>query len=115
MRRAAADLLRLGCRSVLLKGGHLGGERSDDLLFDGATFVELPAWRLATRNTHGTGCTLSAALAALLPQYQDAASAVREAKAYLTAAIAASGGLTVGSGNGPVHHFHQLWPQGTAQ
>jgi hydroxymethylpyrimidine/phosphomethylpyrimidine kinase len=106
---AAADLHALGCRSVLLKGGHLDGAESIDLLFDGREWLELPAPRVKTRNTHGTGCTLSAAIAALLPQRPDLAAAVREAKDYVTAAIAASGALNVGGGHGPLHHFHRLW------
>jgi hydroxymethylpyrimidine/phosphomethylpyrimidine kinase len=68
--------------------------------------------RIATRNTHGTGCTLSAAIAALLPRHDDPFDAIRAARAYLVAAIEAADGLRVGSGDGhgPVHHFHALWP-----
>jgi hydroxymethylpyrimidine/phosphomethylpyrimidine kinase len=62
-----------------------------------------------TQNTHGTGCTLSAAIAALLPQRPDVASAVRDAKAYVSAALAASHTLSVGGGHGPLHHFHASW------
>jgi hydroxymethylpyrimidine/phosphomethylpyrimidine kinase len=109
MRTAARDLLRFGARYVLLKGGHLAGEESIDILDDGTTQTEFRAPRIATRNTHGTGCTLSAALAALLPQRTTIAEAVRDAKAYLTAAIAAADQLSVGHGHGPVHHFHALW------
>jgi hydroxymethylpyrimidine/phosphomethylpyrimidine kinase len=114
MRRAVRDLHRLGPEWVLLKGGHLTGEDSTDLLFDGETITELPGRRIETRNTHGTGCTLSAAIAALLPHF-DMVEAVRRAKAYLTAAIATSEQLTVGNGHGPVHHFHALWTQDTVQ
>ena len=89
MQRAVRDLHRLGPEWVLLKGGHLTGQDSTDLLFDGETITELPGRRIETRNTHGTGCTLSAAIAALLPRF-DMVEAVRRAKAYLTAAIAAS-------------------------
>jgi len=110
MQRAVRELHRLGPRWVLLKGGHLAGQDSTDLLFDGTAVTELPSRRIETRNTHGTGCTLSAAIAALLPRF-DMVEAVRRAKAYLTAAIAASGQLTVGSGHGPVHHFHALWTE----
>jgi len=108
MRRAIADLHRLGSEWVLLKGGHLAGEDSTDLLFNGTAVTELAARRFETRNTHGTGCTLSAAIAALLPSHGMVES-VRRAKAYLTGAIAASDRLAVGSGHGPVHHFHALW------
>jgi hydroxymethylpyrimidine/phosphomethylpyrimidine kinase len=114
MRRAVRDLHRLGSEWVLLKGGHLTGQHSTDLLFDGTTVTELPGRRIETRNTHGTGCTLSAAIAALLPRL-DMMEAVRRAKAYLTDAIAASDRLTVGNGHGPVHHFHALWTEDAAQ
>jgi hydroxymethylpyrimidine/phosphomethylpyrimidine kinase len=114
MQRAVRELHRLGPEWVLLKGGHLIGQDSTDLLFDGETITELPGRRIDTRNTHGTGCTLSAAIAALLPRF-DMVEAVRRAKSYLTAAIAASDQLTVGSGHGPVHHFHALWTQDTVR
>jgi hydroxymethylpyrimidine/phosphomethylpyrimidine kinase len=108
MRGAAVALHRLGPQFVLLKGGHLAGGDSTDLLFDGEVVTEFAGRRIDTRNTHGTGCTLSSAIAALLPRH-DMNEAVRQAKAYLTGAIAASDRLTVGSGHGPVHHFHALW------
>jgi hydroxymethylpyrimidine/phosphomethylpyrimidine kinase len=114
MHHALRDLYRLGPQFVLLKGGHLAGPDSTDLLFDGTTITELPGRRIDTRNTHGTGCTLSAAIAALLPRFA-MVEAVRRAKAYLTDAIAASDRLTVGSGHGPVHHFHALWTEDAAQ
>lgn len=102
-------------RWVLLKGGHLPGNELMDLLFDGDRMVELPARRVETKNTHGTGCTLSSAIAALLPQrrggLRPVETAVREARDYLLRAIAASGALAVGHGHGPVHHFHALWAQ----
>jgi hydroxymethylpyrimidine/phosphomethylpyrimidine kinase len=110
MREAVQGLHRLGPDWVLLKGGHLVGQDSTDLLFDGQTINELPALRIATRNTQGTGCTLSAAIAALLPKF-DTVEAVRRAKAYVTAALSASHRLTVGGGRGPVHHFHALWTE----
>ncbi|MGH7069880.1 MAG: bifunctional hydroxymethylpyrimidine kinase/phosphomethylpyrimidine kinase, partial [Acetobacteraceae bacterium] len=97
MRVAARRLGSLGARWVLLKGGHLAGDQSPDLLFDGDTITELPARRITTKNTHGGGCTLSSAIAALLPRY-GMAEAVARAKAYVTAALAASGELSVGSG-----------------
>ncbi|MFN3987067.1 MAG: bifunctional hydroxymethylpyrimidine kinase/phosphomethylpyrimidine kinase [Rhodocyclaceae bacterium] len=100
-------------RWVLLKGGHLPGSEVVDLLFDGDRMVELPAPRIATRNTHGTGCSLSSAVAALLPRhaggFRPVESAVREARQWLLAAIARSGELPVGHGHGPVHHFHAWW------
>lgn len=109
MREAAIALHRLGPRLVLLKGGHLGGGESPDLLYDGDRFVDLPAARVDTPNTHGTGCTLSSAIAALLPQRATPHQAVADAKAYVTAAIAAADRLAVGHGHGPVHHFHAWW------
>jgi hydroxymethylpyrimidine/phosphomethylpyrimidine kinase len=109
MRDAVRALHRLGPAYVYLKGGHLVGDESPDLLYDGTTTVELSAKRVHTANTHGTGCTLSSAIAALLPQRPDVHRAVKDAKAYLTAAIAASDQLRVGSGHGPVQHFYALW------
>jgi hydroxymethylpyrimidine/phosphomethylpyrimidine kinase len=113
MRTMVHDLHRLGSQWVLLKGGHLAGPDSPDLLFDGQSITELPGRRIDTRNTHGTGCTLSAAIAALLPRFA-MVEAVRRAKAYLSDAIASSGQLNVGSGHGPVHHFHALWAEDSA-
>ncbi|WP_028648780.1 bifunctional hydroxymethylpyrimidine kinase/phosphomethylpyrimidine kinase [Nocardiopsis sp. CNT312] len=110
MHGQAKRLLDLGPRAVLLKGGHLAGEESVDVLVSrGAEPAELRAPRVATRNTHGTGCTLSSSIAALLPQRPDTASAVADAKAYLTEAIRRSGEIDAGSGQGPVHHFHAWW------
>ena len=110
MRHAARALRALGPRIILLKGGHLAGTpESTDILDDGQQQIELPAPRVPTKNTHGTGCTLSAAIAALLPQRPTPADAIRDAKKYLTTAIAASDRLTVGAGHGPVHHFWNWW------
>ena len=106
---AARALHRLGPRNVLLKGGHLSGKDSPDVLFDGETLTVLPAKRIRTTNTHGTGCTLSAAIAALLTQRVSTVEAVTDAKAYLTGALQAGDALDVGHGHGPVHHFHALW------
>lgn len=113
MRRTAEKLRRLmhddDGHWVFLKGGHLPGDNTIDLLHDGDKLIELPGQRIHTKNTHGTGCTLSAALAALLPRIQDVPTAAQQAKAYLEKAIATSGQLQVGSGHGPVNHFHNLW------
>ena len=97
-----------GSRWVLLKGGHLSSGDAIDLLHDGDRMIELRAPRIDTKNTHGTGCTLSSALAARLPQSPDVPDAARRAKDYLTKAIAASSRLDVGKGHGPVHHFYVL-------
>ena len=106
LRRLMADS---GERWVFLKGGHLPGDECTDLLYNGDQMIEMPAPRIHTKNTHGTGCTLSAALAALLPQHKNAVDAAKAAKSYLYQAIARSGDLSVGSGHGPVNHFHQWW------
>ncbi|HEY3847225.1 MAG TPA: bifunctional hydroxymethylpyrimidine kinase/phosphomethylpyrimidine kinase, partial [Acetobacteraceae bacterium] len=108
MHRTVRALHLLRARAVLLKGGALDSTDSPDLLFDGGVVVELSARRIATHNTHGTGCTLSAAIAALLPR-PELHEAARRAKLFLSAALATSDRLTVGSGRGPVHHFHALW------
>lgn len=113
MRRVAERLRNKmaydGQRWVMLKGGHLPGDDTIDLLHDGDRMIELPGRRIATRNTHGTGCTLSAALAALIPQTGDVPEAARRAKAYLAEAIRHADRLDVGKGHGPVHHFHAWW------
>jgi hydroxymethylpyrimidine/phosphomethylpyrimidine kinase len=109
MRAQAEQLLALGPRAVLIKGGHAGGTESVDLLVESGAVTRLPASRIAGKNTHGTGCTLSSAIAAGLAKGFDLAAAVRAAKVFVTAAIAAADRLTVGSGHGPVHHFHAWW------
>jgi len=109
MIRQARALLKLGAQAVLLKGGHLVGDRSRDLLLgeNGRDWLDAP--RHATRNTHGTGCTLSAALAAGLGRGMAMTQAVLAAKTYVTGAIFAADMLDVGQGHGPTHHFHDIW------
>jgi hydroxymethylpyrimidine/phosphomethylpyrimidine kinase len=113
MRRVAERLRNLmthsGHRWVLVKGGHLPGNDTIDILHDGDQMIELPGHRIPTRNTHGTGCTLSSAITALLPQTQSVPEATQKAKDYLVQAILHAEDLRVGQGHGPVHHFHQLW------
>jgi hydroxymethylpyrimidine/phosphomethylpyrimidine kinase len=109
MRLQADRLLALGARAVLMKGGHAQGAESTDILFTGAAALRLHAKRIATRNTHGTGCTLSAAIAARLAKGQGLEDAVRAAKEYVTGAIATADRLAIGPGHGPVHHFHKWW------
>ncbi|PJJ61461.1 bifunctional hydroxymethylpyrimidine kinase/phosphomethylpyrimidine kinase [Compostimonas suwonensis] len=94
---------------VLVKGGHLGTDASPDALVDGATLVEFPGVRVDTRNTHGTGCSLSSAMATLQARNHDWAASLRQAKAWLTESLLRSEELHVGSGNGPVHHFAGLY------
>jgi len=104
--RQGARLLALGCTAALIKGGHGDGPQSVDHLFSRDGHRAFAAPRIATRNTHGTGCTLSSAIAAGLAKGRALDDAVREAKAYISAAIAAADRLEVGHGHGPVHHFH---------
>src|SRR5690606_19304706 len=110
MEEQARRLLKLGPARVLLKGGHLSTGDSTDLLVEpDAPAVPFTAERVPTENTHGTGCTLSSAIAALLPQRAGVAEAVRDAKSYLTEALRRADDLEVGRGKGPVHHFHAWW------
>jgi hydroxymethylpyrimidine/phosphomethylpyrimidine kinase len=109
MRAQARKLLALGPRAVLLKGGHAEGPESVDLLVESGAETRLAAPRIPTNNTHGTGCTLSSAIAAGLAKGEPLVDAVRHAKAYITAAIAAADKLHIGHGSGPVHHFHSVW------
>jgi len=108
MEAQARALAALG-PAVLLKGGHLGGQTSPDVFLHEGRCERLSAERVATNNTHGTGCTLSSAIAASLAKGAGLNEAVRDAKAYLSAAIAAADQLKIGRGRGPVHHFHALW------
>jgi hydroxymethylpyrimidine/phosphomethylpyrimidine kinase len=101
MRKAAEMLAALGPRAVLVKGGHLGGDATD-VLFHQGKFLEFNSPRIATRNTHGTGCTLSAAITAGLASGYDLPTAVERAKRYVTAAIRSNPGL--GAGAGPLDH-----------
>jgi hydroxymethylpyrimidine/phosphomethylpyrimidine kinase len=113
MRQQAERLLALGAKAVLIKGGHGSGAESVDLLVDPNGVERLAAPRFATRNTHGTGCTLSSAIAAGLAKGLGLIEAARAAKSYVTAAIAAADRLSIGSGqgegHGPVHHFYRQW------
>lgn len=107
----AERLLALGPAAVLVKGGHLDGAESVDILHNGKQSIRLTAPRVGTRNTHGTGCTLSSAIAAHLARGYGLADAVTAAKDYLSAALRSADQLRVGSGHGPVHHFHAIWVQ----
>lgn len=103
-----AALARLGARAVLLKGGHGDGGEAVDLLWHEGRVTRLAAPRIATRNTHGTGCTLSAAIAALLASGVDLGTAVARAKDYVHRAIAAGADLAIGQGHGPVDHLYAI-------
>ncbi|MEC9463775.1 MAG: bifunctional hydroxymethylpyrimidine kinase/phosphomethylpyrimidine kinase [Pseudomonadota bacterium] len=109
MEAHAIRLSALGPKAVLVKGGHLPGAKSPDVLVSKGEVRWFEAARFVTRNTHGTGCSLSSALAAELAKGQSLEDAVRQAKTWLAEAVASSGRLSVGSGHGPVHHFHALW------
>ena len=102
-------LLALGCRAVLIKGGHGQGADSTDYLVGAQGSLALAARRVATRNTHGTGCSLSSAVAAGLAKGESLEQAVRNAKSWISAAIAAADRFSVGHGHGPIHHFHSFY------
>ena len=103
------SLLDLGARAVVMKGGHAEGPTCIDRLVTASGITALEQPRLATRNTHGTGCSLSSAIAAELAKGADVQAAVRRAQAWLHGAICAADELGLGSGHGPVHHFHEVW------
>lgn len=109
MREQGERLMALGAKAVLVKGGHGTGPESVDLLITADSYVRLAADRITTNNTHGTGCTLSAAITAGLAKGLALVDAVRAAKAYVTAAIKGADGLHIGHGMGPLHHFHAQW------
>lgn len=111
MARQGEALLAMGARAVLLKGGHGTGDESVDLLVTEQGVQRFAGPRIATRNTHGTGCTLSSAIAAGLARGLPLEAAIGSAKTYLGHAIAAADTLSIGGGHGPVHHFHALWTQ----
>ncbi|CCM78849.1 bifunctional hydroxymethylpyrimidine kinase/phosphomethylpyrimidine kinase [Rhizobium mesoamericanum] len=109
MAEQAQSLRVLGPKAVLVKGGHLSGNASPDVLATASGLTWFEARRVPTANTHGTGCTLSSALAAELAKGAELPVAVADAKAYLALAVARADTLSVGSGHGPVQHFHELW------
>jgi hydroxymethylpyrimidine/phosphomethylpyrimidine kinase len=107
MEDAARQILDLGAAKVVVKGGHMAGDQATDLLYDGAAFRRLSSPRVATTNTHGTGCTFSSAIAAYLAKGWPFFDAVEGAKTYITGAIAHA--LDIGKGHGPTHHFFDLY------
>ena len=109
MEDQAKRLLAFGPKAVLLKGGHLPGGQSPDVLAtaDGQRWFE--GIRVLTRNTHGTGCSLASAIAAELGKGRPLVDAVSTAKSFIAGSVRTSDGLSVGSGHGPLHHFHALW------
>jgi hydroxymethylpyrimidine/phosphomethylpyrimidine kinase len=102
-------LMALGPQAVVIKGGHGEGAESVDYLCRGDEVIALAAPRIATRNTHGTGCSLSSAIAAGFARGETLEGAVRNAKTWITEAIAAADRVNVGHGHGPVHHFHRFY------
>ena len=117
VRRAAKEIVGLGARSVVVKGGHRpygrpsGREAAEavDVLYDGNTFRDYSAPRIDTTSTHGTGCTFASAIAAYLARGEPLAEAVGQAKEYLTEALRRA--YPIGGGHGPVHHFHRFWKE----
>jgi hydroxymethylpyrimidine/phosphomethylpyrimidine kinase len=109
MSAQARKLLALGAGAVLIKGGHGSGSESVDILVEGTSRTRFAAPRIATRNTHGTGCTLASAIAVGLAKDLPLVDAVRQAKAYVTGALEAAERLEIGTGPGPLHHFHKWW------
>lgn len=116
---AASELAGMGPQSVLIKGGHLGGSKSNDLLFvppvlplkdtNTGSLHHFESNRIDSQNTHGTGCTLSSAIASFLGKGMTTPEAVERAKAYTTEAIRKGSRYKTGAGHGPVHHFHAFW------
>lgn len=109
MAEQAEALFDYGPKAVLIKGGHGDGTESSDIFFDGSEAIRVAAPRIETFNTHGTGCTLSSAIAASLAQEFVLPRAVAQAKKYVTDAIRHADDLSIGAGAGPVHHFHAIW------
>jgi hydroxymethylpyrimidine/phosphomethylpyrimidine kinase len=109
IRRAAREIVGLGARAVVMKGGHGGGDVVVDVLFDGANFREYTAPRIDTSSTHGTGCTFASAIAAGLARGLSVEEAVAQAKEYVTAAL--RNAQAIGGGHGPVHHFYRFWKE----
>jgi len=109
MQEICLQLTDMGAQAVLLKGGHMGTEQANDLLFDGSDFHTFTSVRINTQNTHGTGCTLASAIAANLAKGDNIYDAVKSAKEYIQGAIEHADNLHIGSGHGPVHHFYHLF------
>jgi len=106
MHRASLIIYEMGCKAVVIKGGHSMGD-AIDILFDGKTFHEYPSYRIDTKHTHGTGCTFSSSIASNLALGYSVHLAVENAKRYISLAIAHAPKL--GKGNGPTHHFYEMY------
>lgn len=108
-RQAAREIVQLGAKTVVMKGGHAKGDTVVDVLYDGSDFYEFEAPRIETTSTHGTGCTFASAIASFLASGEELPDAVRQAKEYVTEAIRRA--YPLGSGHGPVHHFWHWWTE----
>lgn len=108
-RQAAREIVQLGAKAVVMKGGHAKGDTVVDVLYDGSDFYEFEAPRIETTSTHGTGCTFASAIASFLASGEELPDAVRQAKEYVTEAIRRA--YPLGSGHGPVHHFWHWWTE----
>ncbi len=111
MEKAACMIHAMGCKSVIVKGGHAISDTAEDVLYDGTQIYHVTAPRVYTKNTHGTGCTFSSAIAAGLACGLCISDAVQQAKHYVTEAIVHA--LNIGHGNGPTHHFYRLYQYGS--
>ncbi len=109
MEAAAKKICAMGCKAIVVKGGHAIGNALD-VLYDGKDYYHFETPRIATKNTHGTGCTFSSAIASQLANGLSLKEAVQRAKAYVTTAIEHS--LAIGKGSGPTHHFYELYQNG---
>lgn len=109
MKKAALELQSKGPVAVFLKGGHLIGDFCDDILCVEQECYWFPSTKIQTNNTHGTGCTLSAAITAFLARGYEIVEAVDKAKKYVTQCIKDGASLKLGYGHGPLHHFSSLW------
>lgn len=112
MENAAKEIYAMGCKAVIVKGGH-AARRALDVLFDGKKIYQFDTARIDTKNTHGTGCTFSSAIASQLAKGVNLHNAVEQAKSYVTMAIEHS--LDIGKGCGPTHHFYQLYKYGLTE
>ena len=112
MEAAARKIYAMGCKAIVVKGGHHIGN-AVDVLFDGENFYHFETSRIDTKNTHGTGCTFSSAIASQLAKGKSVPLAVESAKAYVTMAIEHS--LAIGKGCGPTHHFYELYQHGLSK
>lgn len=111
MKKAAALMHEMGCRNVLVKGGHAEGDATD-VLFDGKEYFYFSTTRIDTKNTHGTGCTYSSAIASNLALGHSLEISIQNSKEYITNAIKHGVNLGIGKGHGPTHHFYDLYENG---